>query len=65
MVQVADQGALVAKINRLPGTRVTYLWMANGGPLLCLLLGGRPLFVPLQLDVPLPDDAQRDHGARN
>lgn len=63
MVQVADEGALVAEINCLPGTRVAYLWLASREP------GDAPcqpkyaLLVPLQLDVPLPDDAERDHGA--
>lgn len=61
---MADEGALVAKINSLPcSTRVVYLWVASGEP------GDAPcqpeysVLVPLQLDVPLPDDAERDHGA--
>lgn len=62
-VQVANEGAMVAEINRLlPATRVSYLWMAESGE---LLPNHHPLLVPFQLDVPLPDAAERDHGAPN
>lgn len=63
-MQVADEGTLVAEINRLPGgTRVAYLWVAPREP------GDAPrqpqyaVLVSFQLDVPLPDDAERDHGS--
>lgn len=64
MVQVADEGALVAKINRLPRrTRVVHLWVAPGEPGDAPRQSQHPVLVPFQLDVPLPDDAERDHGA--
>lgn len=62
-LQVADQGALVAEINSLAGTRVAYLWLASREPGDASCQPQHPLLVPLQLDVPLPDDAERDHGA--
>lgn len=62
MVQVAGKGAMVAKINRLAGTRVVYLWMAPGEPRDAPCQPQHPLLVPFQLDVPLSDDAERDHG---
>lgn len=64
MVQVANEGALVAKINRLPGrTRVAYLWVASREPRDAPRQPHRTVLVPFQLDVPLPDAAERDHGA--
>lgn len=49
------------KINRLFVAGVIYLWMAPREPGILAAESEHPLLVPLQLDVPLSDVAERDH----